>query len=173
MAQVLVNLFQVDNSHYLLMVDHFSRYLMVTRSLTSETMIQQLKHWFNEFGYSQVLQSDDSLQFCSWFAKFCVDNGIWHEVSSPYNSQSNGHVEASMRNIKGLLIEVSTSGFDNVLFAWQNMVESNRVASPIKLFFKQCLLSTWPMVKSPPPLLIRVLHTKIRSNLKLMIVIIV
>ena len=77
MTQVLVNPFQVGKSHYLLLVDRFSGYLMVTRlkSSTSETMLQQLKHWFNKFGYLWVPQYDVSLQFHSQFATFC--SGQW------------------------------------------------------------------------------------------------
>ena len=38
-AQVSVNPFQVGNSHYLLLVDHFSGYKMMTKlSLTSKTV---------------------------------------------------------------------------------------------------------------------------------------
>ena len=60
MAQVSVDLFQVGNSHYLLLVDHDSGYPKVTRlkSLTCETVIQWLKHWFDKFGYLWVLQSN-------------------------------------------------------------------------------------------------------------------
>ena len=152
MAQVSVDLFQVGNSHYLLMVDRYSGYPMVTKlsSLTSETVIQRLKHWFDSFGYPQVLRSDGRPQFRSRFAKFCSNNGIQHEVSSPYNSQLNRHAEASVKNVKGLIIKVSTSGFDNVFFAWRYTVRSNGVASPAELFFKRHLHGAWPMVKSPP-----------------------
>ena len=119
MAQVLVNLFLVGNSHYLLMVDRYSGYPMVTKlSLLTETMIQRLKHWFDSFGYPQVLRSDGRPQFRSRFAKFCSNNGIQHEVSSPYNTQSNRHAEAGVKNVKGLIVKVSTSGFDDTFFAW-------------------------------------------------------
>ena len=54
MAQVSVNLFQVGNSHYLLLVDRYSSYPMVMKlsSLTSDTVIQRLKHWFRFFWVS-------------------------------------------------------------------------------------------------------------------------
>ena len=153
MAQVSVDLFQVGNSHYLLLVDRYSGYPMVTKlkSLTSETVIQRLNHWFLSFGYPRVLRSDGGPQFRSRFAKFCSDNGIRHEVSSPYNSQSNGHAEAGVKNVKGLIVKVSTSGFDDAFFAWRNTVRSDGVASPAELFFKRRLRGAWPMVDQAPP----------------------
>ena len=64
MAQVLVNLFQEGNSHYLLLVEYYSSYSMVTRlkSFTSKTMIWWLNHWFDEYRYPWVLRSNGSLQ---------------------------------------------------------------------------------------------------------------
>ena len=115
-------------------------------------MIQRLNHWFLSFGYPRVLRSDGGPQFRSRFAKFCSDNGIRHEVSSPYNSQSNGHAEAGVKNVKGLIVKVSTSGFDDAFFAWRNTVRSDGVASPAELFFKRRLRGAWPMVDQAPSL---------------------
>ena len=56
-----------------------------------------------------------------------------------------------MKNVKGLIVKVSTSGFDDAFFTWRNMVRSNGVASPAELFFKQCLHGTWPIVEQAPP----------------------
>ena len=129
---------------------------MVTKLklLTSETVLQQLKQWLDVFGvrcYPWVLHCNGGPQFCSWFAKFCSNYGIQHEVSSPYNSQSNGHAEAAMKNVKDLIVKVSTSGFDDTFFAWQNFaLHSNGVnPPPLELFFKRCLHSAWPMVELP------------------------
>ena len=92
--------------------------MMTLKYLRSKTMIQWLKHWFNVFGYQQVLQFDIRLQFQGQFAKFCLDYEIQHKVSWPFNSQSNRHAEASVKNVKGFTIMVSTSRFDNMFFAW-------------------------------------------------------
>ena len=71
-----------QSSHPSLLVTYFwwiikSRYPMVTRlkSLTSETVIQQLKHWFDVFRYPWVLQSFHS--FASSFR-----NSVWTMGSS-------------------------------------------------------------------------------------------
>ena len=83
--------------------------------------------------------------------KFCSDNGIRHEVSSPYNSQSNGHAEASVKNVKGLIIKVSMSGFDNTFFAWRNTVCNNGVASPARNFSSSGVCSVLGQWSSRPP----------------------
>ena len=150
MQEVSVDLFQIGNSHYLLLVDRFSGYPMLTRlrSLTSETVIERLKTWFFSFGFPLVLRSDGGPQFRSRFAMFCSDYGIRHEVSSPYNSQSNGHAEAGVKNLKNLIQKVPASGFEDALFAWRNTVRSDGVSSPAALFFKRRLRGAWPVLAS-------------------------
>ena len=78
--------------------------------------------------------------------KFCADYGIRHEVSSPYNSQSNGHAKAGVKNLKGLIQKVLASDFDLALFAWCNMVCRDGLASPAELFFGQRLCGTWLVI---------------------------
>ena len=165
--QVSVDLFQVGSVHYLLFVDRYSGFPLVSRlkSLTSETVIRRLKDWFHLFGYPRVLRSDGGPQFRSRFAAFCKDYGIRHEISSPYNSQSNGHAEAGVKNLKGLIHKVAASDFDDALFAWRNTVRSDGVASPAELFFKRRLRGAWPALDSPSGDSGRALHA-IRDKLK-------
>ena len=42
-------------------------------------------------------------QFRTEFSAFCSNNGIKHELSSPYNPESNGLAEAAVKNIKTLI----------------------------------------------------------------------
>ena len=43
-------------------------------------------------------------QFRHEFDKFCTDNNIIHELSSPYNPESNGLAESAMKTMMSLVI---------------------------------------------------------------------
>ena len=45
-------------------------------------------------------RTDGRPQFRGPFDRYCGERGIVHEVSSPYNQQSNGHAEAAVKTAK-------------------------------------------------------------------------
>ena len=54
---------------------------------------------------------------------FCDRHGIKHELSSPYNPESNGLAEAAVKNIKAIITRCSKEG-ENIklaIAAWRNM----------------------------------------------------
>ena len=55
------------------------------------------------FGTADRIRSDNGPQFRKPFSRWCSDNGIVHETSSPENPQSNGHAERGVRIAKSLL----------------------------------------------------------------------
>ena len=72
-----------------------------TRTSTSNVLMQ-LEMWFPDFGWPLFIRSDNGPQFGSEFAFFFKSHGVTHELSSPYNPESNGLAEAAMKNMPWL-----------------------------------------------------------------------
>ena len=104
--RVAADLFQLNGSTYLLVVDYFSRYPEVIQltSTTSKSVISSLKSIFSRHGIPSVLMSDNGPQFDSSDMKeFANTYGFNHITSSPHYPQSNGLVERTVKTIKALL----------------------------------------------------------------------
>ncbi len=71
-----------------------------------------LKHWFSKFGFPQIIRSDGGPQFRTEFSEFCKTYGIMHELSSPYNPQSNGLAESAVKSMKHLVKKCNETGQD-------------------------------------------------------------
>ena len=100
------DLFEMDQRHYLLVVDYFSRFPEVIQlsSTTSTSVITALKTVFARHGIPETVRSDNGPQYSSReFAQFASSYGFSHVTSSPGYAQSNGHVERAVRTIKGML----------------------------------------------------------------------
>ena len=94
--QLGLDIFTLRNTHYLLVIDYFSRFPVVKQlqSLHSLTVIKHLKDIFTEIGIPTSIVSDGGTQFTSQeFQDFTRTWGIHHRVTSPTNAQSNGQAE--------------------------------------------------------------------------------
>ena len=56
----------------------------------------------NDYGWPTHIRTDGGPQFWSEFKEFCTAHGITHELSSPYNPESNGLAEAAVKSLKRL-----------------------------------------------------------------------
>ena len=100
------DLFEWDNSSYLLVVDYFSRYPEVRKmsSTTSSSIISALKSVFARHGIPEVLRSDNGPQYTSKeFKTFASSYDLQQITSSPRFPQSNEQAERSVQTIKNLL----------------------------------------------------------------------
>ena len=93
-----------EDSYYLLVViDYYSRFPMVEilKSITSQSIINQLRKWFAIFGLSSVIKTENEANFVSdEFEDFLNQNGIKHSRSLPYRARQNGLVENFNKSIK-------------------------------------------------------------------------
>ena len=141
------NLFQIQNSHYLLTVDYFSRYPEVTKlsSTSSTAVISALKTIFARFGIPDTVRSDNGPQFDSAeFAEFAKGYGFSHKTSSPRFPQSNGLVERMVKTVKQLLQQsddhcLALPNFRSTPLPWCNL-------SPAELLMGRCLRTKLPQV---------------------------
>ncbi len=97
-----VDLLELNNKQYLLLVDYSSRYPEVRelKSTTSKVTIQHLKSLFCYHGIPEILRSDNGPQLLSQeFAKFASSYEFQHTTSSPRFPQSNGQVERFIKTM--------------------------------------------------------------------------
>ena len=111
MEMTSADLFQVGNSHYLLLVDRYSGFPLVAKlsSLTSKSVVERLHGWFELVGFPCTIQTDGDPQFCLEFRSFCDRFSVIHELSSPYHPSSNGSAGAAVKNMKAIIIKISLS----------------------------------------------------------------
>ena len=153
MELVSVDLFQFGNSHYLVLVDRFSNFPLVSKlsSLTSKAVIDRLRGWFLLFGFPKTLRSDGGPQFRSEFRNFCDNRGILHQVSSPYNSQSNGSAESGVKILKATMKKCHPSCWDEAFAMLRHACDKSGRSSS-SLFFGRTVRSSLPTVSDTQPL---------------------
>ena len=113
--QLGLDIFTLRNTHYLLVIDYFSRFPVVRQlqSLHSLSVIKHLKDIFTEIGIPRSIVSDGGTQFTSQeFQHFTRTWGIHHRVTSPTNAQSNGQAERFVQTIKNSLTKAMEGGED-------------------------------------------------------------
>ena len=104
--KVAADLFELNKSQYLLIVDYFSRYPEVFQlnSTTSSSIVKVLKATFAHHGVPSILFTDNGPQFSSQNMKdFASAYSFRHITSSPRYPQSNGFVERTVGTMKRFL----------------------------------------------------------------------
>ena len=132
------DLFSLGGKNYLAFADRYSVMVWADRlnSTTTSTVTKCLERWLYEFGFPKHIRTDGGPQFRGPFDDWCAENGIIHEVSSPYNPQSNGHAESAVKIAKFLIdkVDANMTQFRAHLYAWRNTPRQDGF-SPSDLFF--------------------------------------
>jgi len=103
---VTTDLFELDNEHYLIVVDYYSRYFELERipTTTSSAVINKMKTIFAWHGILEKVVSDNGPQFSTQeFAQFASEWDFSHVTSSPTYPQSNGLAEKAVHTAEQLL----------------------------------------------------------------------
>ena len=107
--RVAADLFELNVTQYLVIVDYYSRYIEVQKlqSTTSTGVITgftALKAVFACHGIPSTLVSDNGPQFSSTeMEKFADSYAFTHLTTSPYHPQANGLAERAVKIAKALL----------------------------------------------------------------------
>ena len=105
-AKIGVDLFEYNNTHYLLSVDYYSKWIEIAKldNQSSKNTITYLQSQFSRYGIPDQLISDNGPQFISAeFAEFSHKYGFTHITSSPQYPQANGEAERAVQTVKHLL----------------------------------------------------------------------
>jgi transposase InsO family protein len=96
------------NSYFLNFIDDFTRHVwlyLIERKSDVFTKFKKFKSLVETQSGNKVkkLRTDGGGEYISLeFAKFCVDEGIEHEVTAPYTLQHNGVAERKNRSIMNM-----------------------------------------------------------------------
>ena len=136
--QVGLDIFTLRNTHYLLVIDYFSRFPVVKQlqSLHSLSVIKHLKDIFTEIGIPRCIISDGGTQFTSQeFQDFTNPWGIHHRITSPTHAQSNGQAERFVQTIKNSLTKAIEGGEDShlVILTYATTPLNHSLPSPAEL----------------------------------------
>jgi hypothetical protein len=103
--KVASDLFEWNQSVYVLIVDYYSRYIEIARvnRPTTAEVVTHLKSLFARHGIPETLISDNGPQYSSReFAEFAKEYEFRHVTTSPYHPQGNGEAERAVKTIKDL-----------------------------------------------------------------------
>ena len=149
MHSVGMDLFDADGKKWLVMVDRYSGYAFLKQlhSTTTAKIINTVRDWFMDYGWPDVIRSDGGPQFRQEFAEFCKNNSISHELSSPYNPESNGLAESAVKSMKSLVIKCKEDKSDlhSAISAWRNMAREDGI-TPSQAFFGRRQKQEVPLV---------------------------
>ena len=101
--KVGTDLFQWENSEYIVVVDYFSRYFEVQKlaNMKSVTVINQMKSIFARHGIPEIVMSDNQTCYSSReFVTFSQEWDFRHVTNTPKNSASNGLSEKTVQTLK-------------------------------------------------------------------------
>ena len=106
MKHVAADLFDAAGEKWIVLVDRYSGYAWTDKlkDTSTATVTAKLNSWFVEYGYPEYIRTDGGPQFRRDFKAYCDKHYITHELSSPYNPESNGLAEAAVKNMKSLIL---------------------------------------------------------------------
>ena len=146
--RVGTDLFEFNKSHYVLVVDYYSRwfeirYLSMT---TTQATGRALKSIFSTHGIPDIVVSDNGPQYSlECFQKFAASYGFTHTTSSPMHPQSNGEAERAVQTAKNILRKNEDPSLG--LMAYRSTPLQNGL-SPSQLLMGRKLRTTLPTVPS-------------------------
>ena len=154
-----MDLFELNGTNYLIIVDIFSSYFFVKqlRSLITSAVLTHLSHILTRFGFCRMIVSDGGPQFRTEFQNFCTEHDIVHRTSSPYYPQANGSAEAAVKRAKYLMQKVTRNDeLEMHILGCLSTPLSNNNRSPAELFFQRTIrLPGRPLLAMHKPVLTR------------------
>ena len=114
MQEIAVDYAEYAGKNFLIMVDRFSScaFCEETKDKTIASTIKVMRLWFEHFGYPDRVRADNGPAFRAGFTDWLKGNKIIREMSSAYNSQSNGLAERAVKRCKDLIKKSMNEGKD-------------------------------------------------------------
>ena len=160
--QTAADIFHLAGWQFLVLTDKFSGWPFVGkcgRTASTQDVINLLTSWFTDVGVPVTMTTDGGPQFKSTaFNTFCAEWGITHNVSSPYNHQSNGTAEAAVKSVKHLVTKCTKNGNLNSAVFKEGLLELRNTPkasglSPAQLIYGYSLrtrVPANPRIYQPP-----------------------
>lgn len=150
------DLFQVNQKVYLVVVDYFTKFPIVTElnNLSSASVTNHLKSLCSVFGCPKILVSDNGPQYTGTAMRdFTQSWGIEHITSSPHYPQSNGLAERTVGTCKGIIKKCLETGEDinRAMLHLRATPIDNKTPSPAELIFGRRIATDLPSRYDPNP----------------------
>ena len=147
------DLFCFQRIDFLVVVDYFSKYLIVRKipNSTSSAVIKELGMIFSEFGKPQIFRSDNGPCYASLEFEFFMQNWlIEHRTSSPHYPQSNGLAESMVKVSKNLIEKAVRQDlpWNRLLLDYRCTPISSEIPSPAEILFGRKLRSSISILPS-------------------------
>ncbi|PFX22499.1 Receptor-type tyrosine-protein phosphatase F [Stylophora pistillata] len=149
--RVSADLFQLNGSTYLVLVDHYSDYIVLEplKNTSAVAVIRALKRNFARHGIPDECVTDNGPQFVSHeYARFAREYGFTSIRSSPYLSRGNGKAESAVKIAKNIL---KKSRFEDpylALLAYRNTSQQGYQYSPAQRLMSRKLRDIIPTAAS-------------------------
>ena len=149
---VATDLFQWEQSNYLVVADYYFRYIEVVKleNTTSRAVVNHMKSIFARHGIPSVVRSDNGPQYTATeYKQFAQKWNFEHQTSSPYYPKSNGLAEKAVQIVNRLLSKAKQDGKDPYLslLKYRNTPIGN-VASPAQILMSRRLRSHLPTTQN-------------------------
>ena len=159
---IAADYFHCKGSYYLMIVDRFTNWPQVMEVKQgqgdegSKGLIKALRYMFAQFGIPQELSSDGGPEFAAQATQdFLKTWGVQHRRLSAYHPQSNGRAEVSVKAMKRLVLDNSTTegSLDNNrmmagMLQLRNTPERDSGLSPAKVLLGRPLRDGLPFPPS-------------------------
>lgn len=142
--RVATDILEFQRTHYLVLVDSYSRYLEISQlsNLTSAHVISKMKTVFARHGVPETVISDNGTQFTSAeFRDFADKWNFDHQTSSPHYPVSNGQAESAVKIAKSILSQEDPA---LALLVYRSTPLPNLSSSPAELAFGRKIRSNLP-----------------------------
>ena len=147
------DLFYFQRIDFLVVVDYFSKYLIVRKiqNSTSSAVIKELGMIFSKFGKPQIFRSDNGPCYSSQEFKLFMQNWlVEHRTSSPHYPQSNGLAESMVKVSKNLIEKAVRQDlpWNQLLLDYRCTPISSEIPSPAEILFGRKLRSSISVLPS-------------------------
>ena len=147
------DLFYFQRIDFLVVVDYFSKYLIIRKipNSTSSAVIKELGMIFSEFGKPQIFRSDNGPCYLSQEFRFFMQNWlVEHRTSSPHYPQSNGLAESMVKVSKNLIEKAVRQDlpWNQLLLDYRCTPISSEIPSPAEILFGRKLQSSISILPS-------------------------
>lgn len=146
---VSADLFYAQQSWFLIVVDHYSKFPFVRKlnNLSTGAVVKEIKTIFAENGIQETLQCANNPQFTSVeFQQPASQYGFNIIMSSPHYPRGHGLVEHQVQTVKRFILECGETreDIDLALLAPRTTPLSPNIASPAELLSGRIFKSTLP-----------------------------
>ena len=152
--KVGIDIFQLFNQNYLIIVDYFSKYpevISLNNNLTAQNIITKMKSIFARHGIPKIVISDNAKQFNSLdYKNFASDWDFEIKLSSPHHQQSNGFAERTIQTIKSIFNKCIENKEDIylALLSFRNTPIFGSKYSPSEILMSRLLRDNLPLIET-------------------------